>query len=307
MLRRLVRGSVALLLLCACGSRAASTAAAATGEPTRTTPLTTDLVGLSSLAVGQGGALFTLPERAPVLLELSPDGAEVRRSALVGAPDGLEFEALAWLGGQRFAIGTEGGCATGSERVLVATRDGDTVRVDRIVDVPMSTWGVACDGRRGIEGLCAASGQVVAALEATIEDGERVAPLVRIDVETGALAPFRLALTSTRAQGGKVSGLDCRDVSGALEVVAIERHFELSRVIGFTVPLSGAGEETPLRPRVLVDLAPYTNGGARNFEGLVRLDERRVLLISDNYYGRVTGPSELLEIPLDGVSPVLAE
>lgn len=288
-----------LALLClACRPRAASPSASDTGEGARTIPLAaTDLVGLSSLAVGEGGALFTLPERQPVLLELSQDGAEVRRSAVAGAPEGLEFEALAWLGGPRFAIGTEGGCGAGVERVLLATREGDTTRIDRVLELPLSAWGIRCDERRGVEGLCAASGRIVAALETTIED-DRTAPIARIPVDASEIAVFRLALTSTREQGGKVSGLDCRERGGAIEVVAIERHFELSRVLVFEVPLDGPGDVTPLQPRVLVDLAPHSNGGTRNFEGIVRLDERRLLLVADNHYGRVTGPNELLELTL---------
>jgi hypothetical protein len=257
-----------------------------------------DLSGLSSLAVGEGGALFTLPERRPLLLELAPDGAEVRRTPLAGAPDGLEFESLAWLGGQRFAIGTEGGCASGVERVLLATREDDAVRVDRVLELPLAAWGTTCDPKHGVEGLCFAAGRLVAALEATLERGDRVAPLARIDLATGEPAAFGLALTSTREQGGSISSLDCRARDGALEVLAIERHFAVSRVLGFTMPLDGPGDGSHLRPRVLADLGPHTNGGTRNFEGIVRLDDRRARVLVDNYYGRVTGPNEMLELTL---------
>lgn len=297
MIRPTAELSAALALCLACAAEAPPPPAAASAARTLTLPVT-DLDGLSSLAVGEGGNLFTLPERRPVLLELSPTGAEVRRSPLVGAPDGLEFESLAWLGGQRFAVGTEGGCEAGAERILLITRDADAARVDGVVELPLAAWGTACDHYRGVEGLCAASGRLVAALEAVVDAGERVAPLARVDLATGEPTALRLALTSTKEQGGKISSLDCRARDGALEVLAVERHFNLSRVIGFTLPLDGPAPATPLQPHVLVDLTPHASGGTRNFEGLARLDERHVLLIVDNYYGRVTGPNELLALEL---------
>ncbi|MDI1433910.1 esterase-like activity of phytase family protein [Polyangium sorediatum] len=296
----------ALLLPLACQpSRSSPVPAGDGGTPRQILVTGTDVVGLSSLAVGPSGALFTMTERQPLLLELSPDGAVVRKTAVSGVPEGLDFESLAWLSGESFAIGTEGGCSkTGADRILLATREGDAARVTRTLDVPLSAWGASCDEGHGLEGLCAASGQIVAAIE-DVMNGEgkaRHAPIERIDPATGDRAAFRLSLTSTKDEKGKISGLDCRARGDdRIEVLAIERHFAVSRILAFTLPAKGPGTAAPIEPRVLVDLAPYSNDGKRNFEGIVWKDETHALLIVDNQYGeKVSGPNELLEVTLPG-------
>jgi hypothetical protein len=275
---------------------------AAGGETVRSFKiLATDLEGLSSLAVGDGGVLLALPERQPVLLELSNEGAVLHRRLLVGAPQEVDFESLASLGGGRVAIGTEGRCeaGAGAAQVLIAERAADELRVTRALDVPLSVWGASCQKNAGIEGLCAASGQIVAAFERVLEEGgRRLAPLSRIDAQTGESAPFRLSLTSTHDQKGRISILDCRASGDMIEVVAIERHFKVSRVLAFTLPAQGSASMEPIVPRVLLDLSMHSMNGKRNFEGIVRLDERRLLLVVDNHYGVVTGPNELVEITL---------
>ncbi|MDI3287629.1 esterase-like activity of phytase family protein [Polyangium sp. 15x6] len=294
----------ALLLPLACQSSRSSPVPAGDGGTPRQILVTgTDEVGLSSLAVGPSGALFTMTERQPLLVELSPSGAVTRKTPVSGVPEGVDFESLAWLSGESFAIGTEGGCSkTGADRILLATRDGDSARVTRTLDVPLSAWGATCDSGHGIEGLCAAAGQLVAAIEDAI-DGEgkaRYAPIERIDPATGDRAAFRLSLTSTKDEKGKISGLDCRaQGTDRIEVLAMERHFAVSRILSFTLPAKGPGTTTPIEPRVLVDLAPHTNGGKRNFEGIVWKDETHALLIVDNQYGdNISGPNELFEVTL---------
>ena len=132
-------------------------------------------------------------------------------------------------------------------------------------------------------------------------DGRRVTPLARIDPSTGSAAAYRLALTS---ETGKISGLDCRARGGVIEAIAVERHFEVSRLLAFTLPEGGSAlekqekDDKPIEPRVIADLAGFTNGGKRNFEGVVWIDERRAALIVDNQYRGVTGPNEIVWIDL---------
>jgi hypothetical protein len=301
-LSRLVLASAALFPL-ACHSRSSPVPAGDGGVPRQILVTGTDAVGLSSLAVGPSGGLFTMTERKPLLIEVSPSGAKVRETMVSGVPEGLDFESLAWLSGESFAIGTEGGCSkSGADRILLATRDGDAARVTRTLDVPLADFQASCDEGHGIEGLCAASGKLVAAIEAPIdgEGSQRYAPIERIDPETGDRAAFRLSLTSTKDEKGKISGLDCRPRGDDLiEVLAIERHFEVSRILSFTIPLKGPGNASPIEPRVLVDLAPHSNDGKRNFEAIVWKDDGHALLIVDNQYGeKVSGPNELLEVTL---------
>jgi hypothetical protein len=258
-----------------------------------------DLPGLSGLARDDAGSLFTVAEDARVLLEVSVAGVEQRRWEVSGAREGVEFESVAWLGKDRFAIGTEGGCDDGSEHVLIVEREGNGAKVVRDIAMPLGAWGAACDKKRGVEGLCAAGGKMIAAIESPVvgKDGERQAAIARIDERTGEVTAYRMGLTS---KTGKVGGLECREKDGAIEVLAIERHFEVSRLLTFSVPLQGAAEDAPRAARVLLDLFPYTNGGKRNFEGVVWLDDHRVMLVVDNKHGKITGPNELVEVELLG-------
>jgi hypothetical protein len=258
-----------------------------------------DLPGLSGLARDDTGALFAVPEEDRFLLELSASGTEQHRYPVTGVAEGLEFEGLAWLGKDRFAIGTEGGCKDGADHVLLVAREGNGAKVTRDIALPLTAWGASCDEKKGIEGLCAASGKMVAALEKPFleKNGERFAALARIDETTGEVTAYRMALTS---KTGKLAGLDCRLKDGAIDVLAIERHFDVAQLVSFTVPLTGATDETPRPAHVVLDLRPYANGGTRNFEGVVWLDDRHAMLIVDNKYGKVTGPNEMVEVDLPG-------
>jgi hypothetical protein len=256
-----------------------------------------DLAGLSGLARDDSGALFAVPEEERVLVELTAAGQEQHRYRVSGVPEGMEFESLAWLGKDRFGVGTEGGCKDGTEHVLVVVREGETAKVSRDIAVPLRGWGMACDEKRGIEGLCATGGQMVAAFESPLPttNDTRLAAIARIDETTGEVTAYRLALTS---KTGKISALDCRVKDGAIEILAIERHFEVARLLMFTLPLSGAAEEAPRSAQIVKDLLSYANEGKRNFEGVVWLDDQRAMLIVDNKYGKVTGPNEMMEVEL---------
>jgi hypothetical protein len=239
--------------------------------------------------------MWSVPEDRPLLVEIPATGAP-RRMSLGGVPEGLELESLAWLGGDTFAAGTEGGCKSGAERILVIVRQGDGARVERALDLPLALWGASCEEHHGVEGLCHAGGKLVAAIEQVIEKGgERSAPLARVDPNGGDATAYRLALTSTT---GKISALDCRARGDTIEVLAIERHFEVSRLLAFSLPASGPAQESPIRPRVVAELFAHTNGGKRNFEGLVWQDDQRAVLMVDNQYRGSTGPNEIVRVEL---------
>jgi hypothetical protein len=295
-------------------------APAAPAVPADVAVIEMDVTGLSGLAVDGRGATWIVPERKDMLIERPAGaGAQPRAWPLTGAPDEeLDLESLAWLGTtpdgrERFAVGTEAICDRNTHAVLVAERAGDGFRVVETIRLSLDLWPeTVCEDGHGLEGLCAAQGPqgevyVVAAIEHPEKDAQkrRYAPVAvtALGGQAGqAWTPHRVALTS---ETGKLSALDCRLASaGGVEVWGIERHFEDSRLVRFVVPLPGQGAGQAQRqtqdliaPAVVMDLSPYTSGGTRNFEGLSVVDGRVHVLV-DNHWRTVSGPNEILSLPL---------
>ena len=258
---------------------------------------TGDAHGLSGLALATDGALWTVAERSAAAFRIDldldlgdrpPTVTKVERHPVVGLPDGEELESLATVAGGALLAGTEGR----ADQVVHAYRlepDGERLEVRGApITLGADLLGVAAGGNHGIEGACAVPGTTVLAIEATGRDADgRWAPIVTIAADAPA-APrvHRLRLTTAT---GKISALDCWLDDGRLRVIAIERHFEVTRILGFDV---GAGPG-PIVPTVLVDLGPILHGSL-NLEGLVRLADGHLIAVVDNQYGRLTGPDELL-------------
>lgn len=298
---------------------------AAPAVPADVSVIEMDVTGLSGLAVDARGAMWIVPERKDMLIERPAGaGAQPRAWPLSGAPDEeLDLESLAWLGTtpdgrERFAVGTEAICDRNTHAVLVAERAGDGFRVVETIRLSLDLWPeTVCEDGHGLEGLCAAQGPqgevyVVAAIEHPEKDAQkrRYAPVavMALGGQGGqAWTPHRVALTS---ETGKLSALDCRVASapggtggagvGGIEVWGIERHFEDSRLVRFVVPFPGQGAgqaQDLIAPTVVMDLSPYTSGGTRNFEGLSVADGRVHVLV-DNHWRTVSGPNEILSLPL---------
>jgi hypothetical protein len=311
----LARAVVCVVCMAACqgsGSRGAPEGAAGLAAPAEVPAevivvALADVAGLSGAATDARGALWMVPERRHVLIEQAA-GAPARVWPLAGVPDeGLDLESLAWLGThdgrERFAVGTEGICERNTHAVLVVERQGEGFSVTETIRLPLDLWPeIACEDGHGLEGLCAAIGPqgevpgevyIVAAIEHPEQDAQkrRFAP-VGVRGPDGRWTPLRVALTS---ETGKLSALDCRLVDQGIEVWAIERHFETSRLVRFVVPRDGAtGLITPV---VMMDLTQHTDGGRRNFEGLIVAGDR-VRLIVDNQWRTISGPNEILSLPL---------
>jgi hypothetical protein len=245
--------------------------------------------GLSGLTRDGDGRLWSVIEHGGALLGFAADGGDQRSVPIPGFSDAVDLESITWLGGDRFAAGTEAREATGSDEILVLeVAGGAAAIVDRIV-LDYAELGVEPRDNQGIEGLCAAGSLLLAALETPVEArGRRAARLVRIDTATGARTPLSMLLTSAT---GKISGLDCRRSGSGLEVLAIERHFEVSRILHLTIADSATGAET-LRPSIAADLNDIRRP-TDNHEGIVRDGARAALLVLDNDFGGVAGPTEL--------------
>lgn len=285
----------------------AALALALTGCPRATPPVPADLAargvvripvdtgdahGLSGLALADDGALWTIAERSHAAFRIELDTSvtppvvrAIRRVDVTGLPRGAELESIAALPGGAFLVGTEGG------RGLHAFRlepDGDRLAVrGPSIDLTSRDVGVKAGGNRGLEGACAVPGLALLAVEATGDDrAGRWAPLIVVS-DGGATIVRRLRLTTGT---GKLSSLDCWPTEAGVRAVAIERHFEVTRVLAFDLDVAGTGDVTPTLVR---DLAPDLHG-ALNLEGIVRLPDGHLITVVDNQYGGLRGPDELV-------------
>ena len=245
--------------------------------------------GLSGLAVDESGALWAIAERAERAYRITLDGAlrpTVEAVPVRGVPPGTDLEGIAVLGGDRFALGTEGR-VDGIATVLAAERRDGAMVVTGAIPIPASALGVTLRANHGAEGVCGAGDTIVAAIETVATEGNRRwAPIVRI--EHGAVARvYRLWLTTAT---GKIAGLDCRlEPDGAFAVWAVERHFEVTRLLRFRI----AAGDREITPDVLIDLGPILRG-ALNLEGIAAMPDGRIAAVVDNQWKTITGPNELL-------------
>jgi len=292
--RRHLRGSLVAL---------AATAAIACTPPLPSDPLRleTESPGLSGLAIGPSGSLWAIPEESRYLLRIDRDTGAVDSFPIEGMPERLEAEALAYRPDGQFVVGTEtDGDSRSYDDLVVLAFDGRVARVVEQFQCQYDMWGIHGSGNRGIEGLCTVGDEIVVAAEvAGSEEGRRYAPLAwRTD--DGGWGAYRVWLSS---ETGKLAGIACRQRSdGGADVVAVERHYEVTRILGFELPPPRSGEPVAVEPEVLRDLDGWVRSLEMqpNFEGIVWLEDDRVALLVDNQYrGQRTGPSELWFVTLD--------
>lgn len=258
--------------------------------------LDVDATGLSGLAVDTNGTVWTVPERKRVLIPLKRDGGKL---VPAGAPVPLEWvprshdtEAITFLPGGRVALGTETRTSRKSDEILIARRDEDAFRVEDKIELPYSHWNLDAHPNKGIEGLCVASGHLVAVLERAIEKGRvRHGPVAVYDLEKETWTPYRLRLTSRR---GKLAAVTCREADGGIDVRAIERHFGTSHLLRFHIPLPPTGGE--IKPEVIGALLS-PNEESQNYEAITWLSDGGLAIVADNHYGRVTGPIAVMLLP----------
>lgn len=254
--------------------------------------------GLSGLAADASGAYWTVAEREAAVYRITLDDAltpTVQTLKVRGVPAGTDLEGIAVLdeqtagGPTKFALGTEGQLA-GRAAVLLAERAGEGLTVTGTIELPESVVGMELHGNQGAEGVCGAGSTVFAAIEGAGEvNGKRWAPVVRIE----AGKPVRTYKVWLTSKVGKLSALDCRlAADGTAAVVAIERHFEVTKVLRFAL-----GAQLEVTPEVALDLGPVLRSGL-NLEGIAWLSTGphagQVVAAVDNQWRTITGPSELL-------------
>jgi hypothetical protein len=243
--------------------------------------------GMSDLAVDDRGVLWAIAERERrvVAIELqSPP--KLTLYDLDGVPPGVDTEALTWLANGRFAIGAEGAHTPTASIMFGELRDRRLV-VTRTRALSSAELGVELTANHGIEAVCGTDDELLAACETVgiLPDGTRYAPLVRLRGDS--LAVVKLRLTSDR---GKVSALHCRfDASGTADVVAIERHFGVARIVRFSL----GPDDVEVTPTIELDLHPILRDSL-NLEGIARLPDGRLVIINDNQSKGTHGPTQLL-------------
>ena len=250
--------------------------------------------GISGLAHRGGSLYLAVSERGlyATPFEVHARGISPKPNLpLVGVPDGLEIESIAVLDNGDLALGTEAKLDERSrDKILIASLGPSKIEIKGELTFDYASYGITAETNRGIEGLCFTDGRLIAAAEQAIEvKNRRFAAIQSYDFREKRWARYELPLTTAT---GKISALSCRKLPNAREVFAIERHYEVSRILRFTMPLLDGGGE--LKPELVMDLKELFPESPPNFEGIERLDDGRFLLISDNDSGGVRGPTHLI-------------
>ena len=251
--------------------------------------------GTSDLSLDDRGHLWAVAERERVVAEIELDTqhmtAKFTRHPLDDVPDGLDTEALSWLGGGKFAVGTEG-----QEQATASVMYGDLLGNGHIalhpgIELTDAILGITLVRNHGVEALCGRGDDLLVGIESwgTFPDKTRWAPLVRVHagVVTGVQ---KLKLTTAT---GKISAMTCTFApDGTIDAIAIERHYGVSRILTFSVPL---GQDL-ITPQVALDLWPVVRDryhAKLNLEGIVKLPDGRWVMVNDNQGARVDGPTKL--------------
>lgn len=262
--------------------------------PGRIVTLDTDVVGLSGLSRDEHGAFWAAGEDADAVLRIDPDTFGMTRYPVVGAPGGTDLEALTWVDGVRFILGTETQEKGRTRDVILDGRlDAGRFKVTPIGHLEYTLWRLTAPDNHGIEGICHVDGVMVLGTELVEEQrGRRWAPVGVFDPKIQTWTAHRVALTSDT---GKLAAMDCRGRDGAIQVLAVERHYGVSRLIRFSIPPKG--ESRWIEPAVVADLSKLVTP-LPNFEGLAWLEDGSAWLLTDNKYrGPARGPSRLYLIP----------
>jgi hypothetical protein len=260
--------------------------------------LQTDVEGLSGLTQDEHGALWASGEDADAVIRIDPDTYAVTRYPVVGAPPKVDLEAMAWVEGTRFLLGTETGeRARLRDVILDGWIRGESFVVTPVGHLDYARWGLTAPDNHGIEGICHVDGMLVLATELVEEQrGRRWAPLGVFDPKTQTWTTHRVGLTS---KTGKLSAMDCRRIDGSIEALVVERHFGVSRLLRFGVPHGPEGQW--IEPTVAVDLSKLISP-LPNYEGLAWMADGSAVLVTDNRYRGVSrGASRLYFIPASAI------
>ena len=251
--------------------------------------------GISDLSLDDRGHIWAVAERDHVVVELVLEGSPLAikdvEHPLDGIPAGVDTEAIAWLGNNRFAIGTEGQDEATASVLFGELRADGHIVMTKTLPLTDKDVGLELVPNHGVEGLCGNGEDVIASIEsvATLPDGARYAPLVHLHGQT-ITAVTRLRLTSNV---GKISALFCTFAAdGTAQVLAIERHYGVTRILSFVL----ASDAKDATPTIAMDLWPIVRDRYHeqlNLEGIVRTRDGRWILVNDNQGKELEGATRL--------------
>ena len=266
--------------------------------PGRIVALGTEVRGLSGLTVDDHGAFWASGEDGDAVLRIDPDTFGVTRYPVVGGPAKTDLEAMAWVDGTRFILGTETQEKGRLRDVILDGRLGDSgFVVVPIGHLDYARWHLTAPNNDGLEGICHVDGLLILATELVERQrGRRWAPVGMFDPKTQSWTAHRVALTS---KTGKLAAMSCRVVDGSIVALAVERHFGVSRLLRFNIARGPEGQW--IEPTVAADLSELVSP-LPNFEGLAWMEDGSAVLVTDNQYRRpASEPSRLYFIPASAI------
>ncbi|MBW2587949.1 MAG: hypothetical protein JRD92_13540 [Deltaproteobacteria bacterium] len=261
-----VRAAVAVALLIAC---AGCTKKEPRG-PGRVVTLDTDVAGLSGLTLDEHGAFWAPGEDGDAVVRIDPETFGVTRYAVAGGSPNTDLEAMAWVDGTRFMLGTETQESGRLRDVVLDGRlDADRFAVTPVGHLDYARWHLAAPDNRGIEGICHVDGVLVLATELVERQrGRRWAPVGMFDPKTQTWT-------------------------------AVERHYGVSRLLRFKIAQGPEGQW--IEPTVAADLSESVSP-LPNFEGLAWMKDGSAALVTDNKHrGGPREPSRLYFIPASAI------
>jgi hypothetical protein len=260
-----------------------------------------ELRGVSGLARVPGTIrplqFLAVPERGEKVVPIMVEESRVLSGLPVpihGVPPDTDLEGIAFYLPEsdptRLVFATEARHDRSTDLLLLAEMVPGAVKVRGQLRFEYAALGVKPEPNRGLEGVCVANRRLITVSEmvAEREGGGRAAPLGVYDLDAERWRYHWVQLTTDR---GKLSGLTCAAEGPRIAVTAIERHFDVLVVVRFQV-----GDDSPslVPSQRWSDLRPRFRRSPPNFEGIERLDARSFLLVTDNDYGGVSGPTEVI-------------
>ena len=258
------------------------------------TPLVGDWPGVSGLDAGYKGWV-AVEERGQRLLTIPFDG-EPRAWPINGVPVGLDLEAVAIADGD-FWLGTEALDPRATDRLLRVTLDEVGAKVVEERSLPYGPFGLQGEVNRGIEGLCAEGGQLLAAAEVVSQHGGRRWAPAWLTGDATSVRPLWLGLST---QNGTLSALACELDGEDLAAWGIERSLGVERVLRWRI--SPGAELERIEPQGTWDLDPALPD-AYNPEGLALIGlekdgSRLAAVVNDNDQVTVLGSTRIVVVKL---------